>query len=235
MCNDPKCALNRQGVSHEDHESIESKPVTNPCLDGRCGLNRMGIMHESHESKEIPKQAEYQKSYSAEPTSSFNDQHKRTSSEHSNYTQSNSNYNEYSRKDSSSHNKLSREQIMQERAKREKQRIQQEAQEEVNRREREEQPKPRQQEKSRLFSKFKIKHGIPLSNQILQSHDPYIIFGLTKDTNCQEIKQKFKELSRTYNASTGSMNKTLQEKETLNKLQSRINVAYDSLRKRHCI
>ena len=213
MCNDPKCPLNRQGVPHEDHESIENKPVTNPCLDGRCGLNRMGIPHESHDSKDSAKtnQNQAKERFNSEPNSNFNNP----------------------KQNRREHNRLSREEVMQERERRERQKIQQEAQEEANRRERQEKPQ-KQNEKQGMFSRFKIKHGIPSPNQILHSHDPYIIFGLSNDTTCQEIKQKFKELSRAYNASTGSMNKTVQEKETLNRLQSRINVAYDFLRERHC-
>ncbi len=44
LCNDPKCGLNRQGVPHEDHETIQSKEIKNPCLDGRCAMNRIGIL-----------------------------------------------------------------------------------------------------------------------------------------------------------------------------------------------
>ena len=75
---------------------------------------------------------------------------------------------------------------------------------------------------------------MPSIDQILQGKDPYVIFGLPRDTTCNEIKSKFKELSRTYNASSGIMNKTPEEKEQLTRIQSRINIVFDFLKKRHC-
>lgn len=59
LCNDPKCGLNRQGVPHETHESIENKSVENPCNDPRCAMNRMGLKHETHDSEN--KDATYEK------------------------------------------------------------------------------------------------------------------------------------------------------------------------------
>lgn len=49
LCNDGKCPLNRQGITHENHELIENKPVKNPCNDPRCAMNRMGMKHEIHD------------------------------------------------------------------------------------------------------------------------------------------------------------------------------------------
>ncbi len=49
LCNDPKCGLIKQGVPHEDHETIQSKEIKNSCLDGRCAMNRMGVLHKSHD------------------------------------------------------------------------------------------------------------------------------------------------------------------------------------------
>ena len=45
LCNEGNCPLNRQGVPHETHETIESSPVNNPCNDPRCAMNRMGMKH----------------------------------------------------------------------------------------------------------------------------------------------------------------------------------------------
>lgn len=49
LCNDGKCPLNRQGITHKNHELIENKPVKNPCNDPRCAMNRMGMKHEIHD------------------------------------------------------------------------------------------------------------------------------------------------------------------------------------------
>ncbi len=62
LCNDPKCPLNRQGVSHEDHETIENKPVKNPCNDPRCAMNRMGMKHEVHDEDKKDRKYENKKS-----------------------------------------------------------------------------------------------------------------------------------------------------------------------------
>ena len=138
-------------------------------------------------------------------------------------------------------NKLSREQIETERKRR--QRLSRERGEEQRRIEQNrihsqtisEKPTPsKPKPKPGLFSRFGSKPNIPSANQILQSHDPYGIFGLKPDTTCQEVKSQFKELSRTYNASRGSINKSKEEKAQINAIQSRINTAYDTLRKRHC-
>lgn len=87
---------------------------------------------------------------------------------------------------------------------------------------------------SGLFSHFSPKPNIPSANQILQSHDPYVIFGLKPDTTCDEIKSKYRELSRTYFASRGIIHKSEEEKDQSNAIQRRINVANDKLRERHC-
>lgn len=81
---------------------------------------------------------------------------------------------------------------------------------------------------------MKNSQNLPSINQILQGKDPYVIFDLPRDTTCNEIKSKFKELSRMYNASSGIMNKTLEEKEQLTRIQSRINIVFDFLKKQHC-
>lgn len=216
MCNDPKCPLNRQGVPHEIHELIENRKIKNPCMDGRCAMNRMGILHDLHDIWQVRENQRTEFGTSSS-TKSEND---------------------------SKLNKLSREQIETQRKKIDKQRLSRE-QVETERRHIEQnrihsqtilekptstKPKP----KPGLFSRFSSKSNIPSANQILQSHDPYVIFGLKPDTTCDEIKSKFRELSRTYNAARGSLHKSIEEKDQINAIQSRINTAYDTLKKRHC-
>jgi hypothetical protein len=122
-----------------------------------------------------------------------------------------------------------------ERTKKERQKIEQQAREEIKRRETLKDPsKEKSSVKSRVSPRPKNSQNLTPIDQILQGKDPYVIFGLSLDTTCNEIKSKFKELSRTYNASSGIMNKTPEEKEQLTRIQSRINIVFDFLKKRHC-
>ena len=219
-CNDPKCPLNRQGVSHENHESIENKPVKNPCNDPRCAMNRMGMRHEIHDGK----QTNYE-----EP------KQEKTSNQFSNDEFHGSSYDALQelgkRVYKENPNKLSREKILEERRKRERQTIEQEAQEEIRRRE-----NLKKQEKTSITSKIfsRLNSDLPSVNKILHSNDPYETFNISRDSTCDDIKSKYKELSKNYNATRGSVNRTREEQERLTKTQSKINIAYDFLRKKHC-
>jgi hypothetical protein len=256
-CNDPKCPLNRQGISHETHELIENRPVKTPCNDPRCAMNRMGMRHEAHDGKRVnDEQIEQEnpsesRQYSEDNvgTDSF-DEYVQELSKGSDRKHSSQSYNHPPRTDypddsspgstpngtlNEESKKTVDEEIISERTKKEKQRIEQQAQEEIKRRENlKDQSKEKASAKSRVSSRPKNAQNLPSIDQILQGKDPYKIFGLPRDTTCNEIKLKFKELSRTYNASSGIMNKTLEEKEHLTRIQSRINNVFDFLKKRHC-
>jgi hypothetical protein len=204
-------------MPHEDQESIENKPVKNPCNDPRCAMNRMGMKHEIHDGK----QTKYEELKQEKASKQSNDDEfdgsaydalqelgKRVNKENS--------------------NKLSREKILEERRKRERQTIEQEAQEELRRRE-------NLQEQSTISKTFSQSNfGLPSINQILHSSDPYETFNITQESTCDDIKSKYKELSKNYNATRGSINHTPEEQERLTKIQSKINIAYDFLRKKHC-
>lgn len=47
-CNDPRCPLNRRGISHRPHDVIERDMVVDPCNDPKCALTRLGMPHNSH-------------------------------------------------------------------------------------------------------------------------------------------------------------------------------------------
>lgn len=221
ICNDPKCPLNRQGVTHEIHELIENRPVKNPCNDPRCAMNRMGMSHEIHDgtqvndSELIQEKTSKQHVVDNEDTESINETLQELGK----------------RVNRDNPNKISREKILAERRKRERQKVEQEAQEEVNRREK---IKEKTSAKSKIFSPSSNKQEIPSINQILHCNDPYVTFNLTQDTTCDEIKSTYKKLSKNYNASRGSANRSAEEQERLTKIQSKINIAYDFLRKKHC-
>ncbi len=219
-CNDPRCPLNRQGVPHEDHDSIENKPVQNPCNDPRCAMNRMGMKHEVHDGEKISNEKLGEEKTSKQ---TFNDEFRGSATD---------TLHELGKQiHGTNTNRLSRERILEERRKRERESIEQEAQEEVKRRE-----NLKKQEnisaKSKIFSR--ANSSLPSINQILHSSDPYETFNISQESTCNDIKSKYKELSKNYNASRGSVNRTLEEQEKITKTQSKINIAYDVLRKKHC-
>ena len=248
-CNDPKCPLNRQGVPHENHESIKNKPVQNPCNDPRCAMNRMGMKHEVHDGKKInaekPKEEKTRKEKTSKqtfddefrgsattPLSSITAQSltKQTFDDEFRGSATDA-LNELGKQiHGTNTNRLSREDILEERRKRERQSIEQEAREEINKRERLKQENI--STKSKIFSRSKS--GLPSINQILHSSDHYETFNISQDSTCDEIKSKYKELSKNYNAARGSVNRNLEEQDRLNKTQSKINIAYNELRKKHC-
>ncbi len=256
-CNDPKCSLNRQGISHEIHELIENRPVKNPCNDPRCAMNRMGMRHEAHDGKRVYDEQIEQENPSESRqyfednvgTDSF-DEYVQELSRGSDRGHSSQSYKPPPRTDypddsspgsihkgtlNEESKKTFDDKIVSERTKNERQKIEQQAREEIKRRETlKDQSKEKSSTKSRVSSRPKNSQNLPSINQILQGKDPYVIFDLPRDTTCNEIKSKFKELSRTYNASSGIMNKTLEEKEQLTRIQSRINIVFDFLKKRHC-
>ena len=220
FCNDPKCPLNRQGVAHEKHSDIENSTVRNPCNDPRCAMNRMGIPHEIHDGKKTSNHKHGRK----EKSRQVSDDEFQGSSEDA--------LQELGRQiHKTDSNRISRQKILEERRRRERQAIEQEAREEIRRRE---QTKKQEQNsiKSKIFSRSKS--GLPSINQILHSSDHYDTFNISKDSTCDEIKTQYKQLSKNYNAARGSANRTPEEQEKLTKAQSKINVAYDFLRKNHC-
>ena len=256
-CNDPKCSLNRQGISHEIHELIENRPVKNLCNNSRCAMNRMGIRHEAHDGKRVNDEQIEQEHQSESGqyfedntgTDSFDEYVQELSKEpdggHSgqsykpppriDYPDDSSPGSIYKGTLNEESKKTFDDEIVSERTKKERQKIEQQAQEEIKRRETfKDQSEEKSSAKSRISSRPNNTQNLPSINQILQSKDPYVIFDLPRDTTCNEIKSKFKELSRTYNASSGIMNKTLEEKEQLTRIQSRINIVFDFLKKQHC-
>ena len=257
-CNDPKCSLNRQGISHEIHELIENRPVKTPCNDPRCAMNRMGMRHEAHDGKRVNDEPIEQENPSESRqcsednvgTDSFDECVQEFSKEQPDRGHSSQSYKPPPRTDYSDDSspgsihkgtineeskKIFDDEIISERTKKERQKIEQQAREEIKRRETlKDQSKEKSSSKSRVSSRPNNAQKLPSIDQILQGKDPYVIFGLPRDTTCNEIKSKFKELSRTYNASSGIMNKTLEEKEQLTRIQSRINIVFDFLKKRHC-
>ena len=240
-CLDGRCAMNRMGIPHDSHD-IEKDPMrknkfeksTNKNFNNATKINE--LTREEVEAERQRRQRIRRENEEAEREQLRKDQEeeierlRKAEEEYLLKRAKNS-------KEDSKINKLSREQIEAERQRR--QRLDRErAETEQNRVHSQtvsEKPTPtKPKPKSGLFSRFSSKSNIPSANQILQSYDPYLIFGLKPDTTCQEIKLQFKELSRIYNASRGSINKSMEEKAQINAIQSRINTAYDTLRKRHC-
>ena len=94
--------------------------------------------------------------------------------------------------------------------------------------------------KERLESKpyrtYENKKEIPVPSIILNAKvdDYYSIFGVNNTINCEELRAHFRTLTKKYNASTNSMNKSKSEIEELNLIQTRVNQAFGELKKIHC-
>lgn len=250
-CNDPTCPLNRQGLVHENHESIASRPITDPCEDSRCGLNRMGLRHNVHDHVESDSRGGSDNNNNNYNTASrqehFSDQDSRQAdydnSNNSNRNNDNTGGDDIDYDDlldrlgkhAHNHDRSYEEHIISEDTKQERQKIEQEAQEEIRRQAKNKSsPQRRVSPRSAASSRRNSDTAIPSINQILHITDPYKIFNVTQDTTCAQIKARFKKLSKNYNASRGSAHRTHKEQQLLTKVQSKINLAYDFLSKRHC-
>lgn len=195
-CNDPKCPLNRQGVSHEPHHIIESRTVTDPCNDPRCAMNRMGMPHNSHsgqygqESEEPP---ETQAGKMPEKPEWFTDD-------------------SFDGTASDALEELARQihgSAAQDRAP-------------AGRTE----PPPRQ-------TRDKPNTGLTSKEGILGARNPRKILGVEPGASYDEIKAKYKEMVREYDASKGMLNKSQAEKDESNRVMAKINHAYSQLRRMH--
>ena len=244
-CNDPTCPLNRQGLVHENHELIASRPITNPCEDSRCGLNRMGLRHNVHDHVENDNRS------GGDDTAPG---HERFSSQDAGQADSdnsgNTNHNNYDAdyddigyddlldkfgRHAHNYDRPYEEQAVSEDTKQERQKIEQEAQEEIRRQAKNKSRHQRRvSPRSAASSRRNSNTTIPSINQLLRITDPYKIFNVTQDTTCAQIKARFKKLSKAYNASRGSANRTHKEQQLLTQAQSKINLAYDFLSKKHC-
>ena len=240
-CNDPTCPLNRQAVPHTNHELIESKPVTNPCDDPRCGLNRIGLRHNVHDHMDIdgePKQKQLDDEDTAQDD--YNDNggggdddlgYNDNDDDDISYDDLLDKLGRHTRSDS----RLHEEQVISEETKQTRQKIEQEAREEIKK-----QAKSKSNSQDKVSAKATTPSrpndgmAVPSINQILHTADPYKIFNVTQDVTCAQIKARFKKLSKNYNASRGSANRTRKEQRLLTQAQSKINLAYDFLSKRHC-
>ena len=244
-CNDPTCPLNRQAVPHTNHELIESKPVTNPCDDPRCGLNRIGLRHNVHDHMDIdgePKQEQLGDEDTVQD--GYNDNGNGGGDDDDlGYNDNDGDDDDIGYADlldrlgrhTHSGNRLYEEQVISEETKQARQKIEQEAREEIKK-----QAKNKSNSQDKISAKSSIPSRsnddlvVPSINQILHTADPYKIFNVTQDVTCAQIKARFKKLSKSYNASRGSANRTRKEQRLLTQAQSKINLAYDFLSKRHC-
>lgn len=61
------------------------------------------------------------------------------------------------------------------------------------------------------------------------SDDSYRNLGVRPDTAISEIKQKYRELSKKYNSARGSIDRTKEEQEEIERIQGKINKAWGSI------
>ena len=214
ICDDPKCPLNRMGMRHEIHdENKETEELKQEISPKQPNDEFHGSASDA--LQELSRQVNKEKPNKLSREQILEERRKREK--------------QSTEQEAQEKVKLSREQILEERRKREKQSIEQESQEKVKHKE---SPKQKISIKSKILSHFNS--SLPSIDQILHSRDPYETFNIDQESTCDDIKSKYKELSKNYNAIKGSANRSSEEQELLTKTQSKINIAYDFLRKKHC-
>lgn len=86
--------------------------------------------------------------------------------------------------------------------------------------------KQKKEEKQDRRKEKKSNPGKYSSTPDFSSDDPYRILGVKPDMPKSEIKQKYQELTKQYNASRGIINRTKKEQEELTTIQAKINGAW---------
>ena len=68
---------------------------------------------------------------------------------------------------------------------------------------------------------------------VLMAKNPHKVFGLSRNSTCDQIKSRYKELAKTHNSSRGRINKSKQDNERADAIMSNINKAYSNLKTVH--
>ena len=228
ICDDGKCPLNRQGVPHETHELIESRPVKNPCNDPRCAMNRMGIRHDIHDESLIGGLSNDERAsdlHQTTRTSRADDGSRDNVATSPKYTFEKGDHME------------SPDDALSELLKR----LQRDHPSQFYR------PPPRinsgfsphSKEKETAMptqmSKPSQKPGADDSEirKILDSRDPHDILGVSKNAAIDEIKARYREMAKKHDPSQGIIHKSAIEKERSNKIMAKINYAFTQLKRVH--
>ena len=230
-CDDGKCPLNRQGVPHETHELIESRPVNNPCNDPRCAMNRMGIKHDIHDRNLIEDISNDEKTFRHSSMDSFG-AHRAADKLRDDAVTSSPKY--IFEKDDhieSPDDALS----------------------ELLKRLSRDQPsqfyKPPPRNNPGFSSRSRPREAVmptqtPNTSQkakrndseihkILDSKDPHNVLGVSKNAAIGEIKARYRELAKKHDPSQGIIHKSVFEKERSNKIMAKINHAFAQLKRVH--
>ena len=226
-CDDGKCPLNRQGITHETHELIEGRLVKNPCNDARCAMNRMGIKHNNHDIDPIgdmsnenasrsskknfkvnmePDNLQYADTFSSKYTVE-EDVHIETPDEAMNELLKRISRDQPSQFYTTPRNNS--DFLSQARTKKRQQSTQT--------------PKPSQ----------KAKDDDSEIRKILDSQDPHDILGVSKNATIDEIKARYRDMAKKYDPSQGIIHKSTFEKERSNKIMTKINNAFVQIKRMH--
>ncbi len=235
-CDDPKCPLNRQGIYHEPHHIIENTPVTNPCDDSRCAMNRMGIRHNLHEGQYGSQQKTSQKTSQKkdqkkdQKTSQKKDQKKdqKTSQTAGQKTKKETSQSYF---DDDTFEGIPYD-ILDEAA-----RILRDSHNRFGsipgndygsvpkgRRRQQQQTTPPKRPAEQLLTE---------AERILRAKTPHEIFGISKNATCHEIKTRYRELAKKYDASKGIIHKSAPEKKRSNRIMAKINDSFSYLKEEH--
>lgn len=236
-CNDPKCPLNRHGVPHELHDVIETKSVTDPCNDPRCPMNRMGLPHNLHVEQYAPQQEaeqeeEKKKKKKKEKEKKEEGEEKKQKKEDAEQEETwRTGYNPFF--DDSLFEKMT-DDILNELGKKLYRDNPEQFYTHYTRND-----SPAGDSGSHVFrgvppsSKRPQRQVLSEEDRILRAKEPNEIFGVSKDVALKEIKTRYRELAKKYDASKGIINKSKLEKERSNKIMVKINYAYAQLNKMH--
>ena len=236
-CNDPKCPLNRHGVPHELHDVIENKPVTDSCNDPRCPMNRMGLPHNLHVEQYAPQQEAGREKKEGEEKKKEGKKKKENDEEEKKKKKK---YAEQEEAWRAGYNPFFDESLFE--------KMTDDILNELGKKLYRDNPgqfhthytrndPPAGDSGSHVF------RGVPPSpkrpqrqvlseeDRILRAKEPSEIFGVSKDVTLKEIKTRYRELAKKYDASKGIINKSNLEKERSNRIMVRINYAYAQLNK----
>ena len=71
------------------------------------------------------------------------------------------------------------------------------------------------------------------ADRILRAKTPHEIFSISKNATCHEIKTRYRELAKKYDASKGIIHKSAPEKKRSNRIMAKINDSFSYLKEEH--
>lgn len=223
-CNDGRCPLNRLGILHENHDTIQDMPVKDPCNDPRCVMNRSGIKHEAHDDTFM--------FAGKNPASKQNQEGRRHAGTRagSGSKKTWQHAGADSRQDIGRGSARAANDILRELLKRLQQYGAAESQRThnhtTNTAGRARRPNPGVC--SSRAADFEIR-------RILSAEDPHDVFAIPRNSTMPEIKTRYRQLAKKFDPSKGIIHKSITEKETSGRIMAKINHAFGQLKSQHMV